>query len=51
MYQFKGKELEIKQYPLCLGNILKDFTIDNMKKTESNGYLYAFSVDYSIIDN
>ena len=24
---------EIKTYPLCLGNILKYFTIDNMKKT------------------
>ena len=32
--QFKAKESEIKPYPLCLGNISKDFTIDNMNKTE-----------------
>ena len=33
IYQFKAKYSEIKKYPLCLGNISKDFTIDNMKKT------------------
>ena len=32
IYQFKVKDSEIKPYPLCLGNISKDFTIDNMKK-------------------
>ena len=26
VYQFKAKESEIKLYPLCLGNISKDFT-------------------------
>ena len=31
-YQFKAKNLEIKKYPLCLGNTSKDFTIDNLKK-------------------
>ena len=36
MYQFKIKGSEIKPYPLCLGNILKDFTINNMKKTKQN---------------
>ena len=30
--QFKAKDSEIKKYPLCLGNVSKDFTIDNMKK-------------------
>ena len=30
--QFKAKHSEIKPYPLCLGNISKDFTLDNMKK-------------------
>ena len=33
MYQFKTKYSEIKPYPLYLGNISKDVTIDNMKKT------------------
>ena len=28
----KQKNSEIKPYPLCLGNISKGFTIDNMKK-------------------
>ena len=32
IYQFKAKDSEIKDYPLCLGNISKDFTINNMKK-------------------
>ena len=51
MYQFKAKDLKIKEYPLCLGNTSKDFTIDNMKKTESNGDVYDVSVDYNINDN
>ena len=33
IYQFKAKDSEIKAYALCLGNISKDFTINNMKKT------------------
>ena len=32
MYKFKAKDSKIKPYLLCLGNISKDFTIDNMKK-------------------
>ena len=31
-YQFRAKEFEVKPYPLRLGNISNDFTIDNMKK-------------------
>ena len=34
MYQFKAKDSETKPYPLCLGNISKDFTIDNIKKQD-----------------
>ena len=34
LYQFKAKDLEIKPYPLCLGNISKDFTLDNIKEQE-----------------
>ena len=29
IYQFKAKGAEIKGYTLCLGNISKDFTINN----------------------
>ena len=32
--------------PICLGNISKDCSADNMKKTGLNGYVYEFSVDY-----
>ena len=32
IYQYKPKESEIKECTLCLGNISKDFTINNMKK-------------------
>ena len=34
IYQFKAKNSEIKNYAQCLGNILKDFTIDNIKKQD-----------------
>ena len=40
----------MKQYPLRLGNISKDFTVDNMKNTALNGYFCDFSVDYNTID-
>ena len=30
MYQFKAKDSEVKPYSLCVGNISKDFTLNNM---------------------
>ena len=36
-------------HSLCLGNISKDWSVDNMKKTGLNGYVYDFSVDYDAI--
>ena len=50
IYQFKANDSEIKKYPLCLGNISKDSTAKNMKKTVLNRYVYELSVDYDIID-
>ena len=47
--KFKAKDSEIVAYPLCLGNISKDFSVDNMKKTRLNGYVYDFRVDYNAI--
>ena len=44
--KFKAKDSEIVATPLCLGNISKDWSVDNMKKTGLNGYVYDFSVDY-----
>ena len=35
---------------LCLGNISKDWSIDSMKKTGFNGYVYDLSVDYDATD-
>ena len=50
IYKFKAKDSEIVATPLCLGNILKDWSVDNMKKkTGFNGYVYDFSVDYEAI--
>ena len=31
MDQLKGKDSDRKPYPLCLGNISKDFTLENMR--------------------
>ena len=50
IYKFKAKDSEIVASPLCLGNISKDCSVDNMKKkTGLNGYAYDFSVDYDTI--
>ena len=50
IYKFKAKDSEIVATPLCLGNISKDWSTDNMKKTGFNGYVYDFSVDYDATD-
>ena len=47
--KFKAKDSEILAYSLCLGNISKDWSQDNMKKTGFNGYIYDFSTDYNAI--
>ena len=47
--KFKAKDSEIVPYLLCLGNISKDWTNDDMKKTGFNGYIYDFSTDYNAI--
>ena len=44
--KFKARDSEINAIPLYLGNISKDFSVDNMKKTGFYGYVYDFSVDY-----
>ena len=50
IYQFKAKHSEIKYYTLFLGNISKDFTINNMKKTGLGEVTKLFSVDFNHID-
>ena len=48
-YKFKAKDSEIAATPLCVGNIWKDWSVDNLKKTALNGYVYDFSADYNAI--
>ena len=49
IHKFNAKDSEINAIQLCLGNISKDFSVDNMKKTGLNGYVYDFGVDYDAI--
>ena len=49
IHKSKAKDSEIVVSPLCLGNSSNDFSVDNMKKTGLNGYVYDFSVDYDSI--
>ena len=46
IHKFKAKDYAIVGALLCLGNISKDWSTDNMIKTIFNGYVYDFSVDY-----
>ena len=47
--KFKAKDSEITAYPLCFGNISKDWSVDDMKKTWLKGYVCDFSVDCNAI--
>ena len=49
IYKFTAKDSIIVPNNLCLGNVSKDFSISNMKKTGLNGYIYDFSIDYNSI--
>ena len=49
--KFKAKDSEIVTYPLCLRNISKDFSVDNMKMTELYGQVHEFSIDYDATAN
>ena len=46
IFNFKAKGSKIAATPLCLGNISKDWEVDNMKDSGLNGYVYDFTVDY-----
>ena len=50
IYKFKTKDSEIVASPLCLGNISKYWSTDNMKRTGLNGYVYEFNVDYRTLN-
>ena len=44
IYKFKAKDSKIVATKLCLGNISKDWSVGNMKKTGFNGYVYDLLV-------
>ena len=50
IYKFKAKDSEIVASPLCSGNISKDWSVHNMKRTGFTGYIYDFSVNYEATD-
>ena len=45
--KFKAKGSEIVKDPICLGNISKDFSESNMKKTGLCGSVYYFNIDHN----
>ena len=46
---YKLNNSEIAATPLSLGNISKDWTVDNIKKIGLNGYVYDFGADFDAI--
>ena len=49
IHKFKAKDSDIVATPLRLGNVSKDQSVDNMKITGLNGYIYDFSVDQMLL--
>ena len=47
--KFKAKDSNIVASTLCLGNISKDWSVDDMKKTGLTGYVYDFGADYNAV--
>ena len=48
--KFKAKNSAILADTVCLGNISKDWSVNNMNKTGPNGYVYEFTVDYEVFN-
>ena len=46
---YKFKDSEIVPAPSCLGNISKDWSVDDMKRTRFTLYVYDFSIDSNSI--
>ena len=47
--KFKTKDSEMVATPLYSGNISKDWSIENVKNTGLNGYVYDYSFHYDAI--
>ena len=50
VYQFKANDSEIKDCALCLGNISKNFTINNLSKTRLKRIVRFFPVGFNPVD-
>ena len=50
IYKFKAKDFEIVTSQLYLGNISKDWSIDDMERTGFTGYVSDYSVNYDATD-
>ena len=50
-FKLKARDSVINSTPSFLGNVLKDFSGINLKKTVLYGYFYDFSVDYDSDSN
>ena len=50
IHKFTAKDSMIVPNNLYLGNVSKDFSASNMKKSGFNGHIYDFSVDYDATD-
>ena len=48
--KFKAKYSSIAATPLSLGNISKDWSANNMKRTGLNGYVYELCVYYGVLN-
>ena len=49
IHKFTANDPEIVPDYLCLGNVSKDLSASNMRKTGFNGHICDFSVDYYAI--
>ena len=47
--KFRAKDSEIVATPLCIGNISKDFSYSNIKRTGLYGYVYDLGGDFDAI--
>ena len=50
IYNFRANDSEVVVSPLCLANISKNWSTDNMKKTGFNGDVYHFIVYFDATD-
>ena len=49
--KFKAENSELMKYPMCLGDLSKDYTENSRKDTGLYGNICDFSVDYTAITN